>query len=66
MYAMNAVVKVIVINTGGSEGLTVYSTPDNLIDLIVIPAMAIGSALVPVASSAFGQKDIGRMRASCR
>ena len=66
MYAMNAVLNVIVINTGGSEGLTVYSTPDNLIDLIVIPAMAIGSALVPVASSAFGQKDIGRMRASFR
>ena len=66
MYAMNAVLNVIVINTGGSEGLTVYSTPDNLIDLIVIPAMAIGSALVPVASSAFGQKDTDRMRSSFR
>ncbi len=66
MYAMNAVLNVIVINTGGSEGLTVYSTPDNLIDLIVIPAMAIGSALVPVASSAFGQRDADRMKASFR
>ena len=66
MYAMNAVLNVIVINTGGSEGLTVYSTPDNLIDLIVIPAMAIGSALVPVASSAFGQKNMDRMKASFR
>ncbi len=66
MYAMNAVLNVIVINTGGSEGLTIYSTPDNLIDLIVIPAMAIGSALVPVASSAFGQRDADRMKASFR
>ncbi len=66
MYAMNAVLNVIVINTGGSEGLTIYSTPDNLIDLIVIPAMAIGSALVPVASSAFGQRDANRMKASFR
>jgi putative MATE family efflux protein len=66
MYTMNAILNIIVINTGGSEGLTVYSTPDNLIDLIVIPAMAIGSALVPVASSAFGQKDVERMKGSFR
>ena len=35
-------------------------------NLIVIPAIAIGSALVPVASSALGQKDVGRMRESFR
>jgi Na+-driven multidrug efflux pump len=32
--------------------------------MAVIPAMAIGSALVPVASSALGQRDAERMRSS--
>ena len=66
MWSMDAVLNYIVIQCGGAEGLTIYSTPDNLINLMVIPAMAIGSALVPVASSALGQRDIERMRASFR
>ncbi|MBQ7702041.1 MAG: MATE family efflux transporter [Candidatus Methanomethylophilaceae archaeon] len=66
MWSMDAALNFIVIQCAGAEGLTIYSTPDNLINLIVIPAMAIGSALVPVASSALGQNDMERMRASFR
>ncbi len=67
MWSMNAVLNYIVLmNPGGSHALTIYSTPDNLMDLIVIPAMAIGSALVPVASSALGQADLSRMKKSFR
>jgi len=67
MWSMNAALNYIVLQSaGGSHALTIYSTPDNLMDLIVIPAMAIGSALVPVASSALGQTDLSRMRTSFR
>ena len=66
MWSMNAALNFIVIQCAGAEGLTIYSTPDNIVDFIVIPAMAIGSALVPVASSALGQRDIVRMRRSFR
>ena len=66
MWSMDAALNFIVIQCGGAEGLTIYSTPDNLINLMVIPALAIGSALVPVASSALGQRDMERMKASFR
>jgi len=67
MYFMDVVLNFIVLmSAAGSHTLTVYSVPDNLMNLIVIPAIAIGSALVPVASSALGQKDVGRMRESFR
>ena len=66
MWSMDAALNYVVIQCAGAEGLTIYSTPDNLINLMVIPALAIGSALVPVASSALGQKDIARMRSSFR
>ncbi len=65
MYFMDVVLNYIVLMAAtGSHALTIYSVPDNLMNLIVIPAIAIGSALVPVASSALGQKDAGRMRES--
>ncbi len=67
MYFMDAILNLIVLmSAAGSHALTLYSVPDNLMNLIVIPAIAIGSALVPVASSALGQKDVGRMRESFR
>jgi len=67
MYFMDAVLNYIVLlSAAGSHALTIYSVPDNLMNLIVIPAIAIGSALIPVASSALGQKDSNRMRESFR
>lgn len=64
MYAMDAVLNMIVISCGGSEGLTIYSTPDAVVAIIIVPAMAIGSALVSVASSAYGQGNADRMHES--
>ncbi len=67
LYFMDAVLNYIVLmSAAGSHALTVYSVPDNLMMLVVIPAMAIGSALIPVASSALGQRDILRMRSTFR
>ena len=67
LWFMDAVLNCIVLmSPEGSHALTVYSVPDNLMMLVVIPAMAIGSALVPVASSALGQRDQERMGQSFR
>ncbi len=67
MYFMDVVLNCIVLMSAmGSHALTLYSVPDNLMNLIVIPAIAIGSALIPVASSALGQRDLGRMKGSFR
>ncbi len=62
IYAMDTFLNMIVISSNGSRGLTIYSTPDAIVFLMVIPAMAVGSALVTVASSAYGQKDVQRMQ----
>ena len=67
LWFMDAVLNCIVLmSPEGSHALTVYSVPDNLMMLVVIPALAIGSALIPVASSALGQKDSLRMSQSFR
>ncbi len=62
IYAMDMVLNMIVISCAGSEGLTIYSTPDAIVCIMIVPAMAMGSAVVTVASSAYGQKDIARMQ----
>lgn len=62
IYAMDVVLNMIVISCGGSEGLTIYSTPDAIVFIMVVPAMAVGSALVTVASSAYGQGNVARMQ----
>ncbi|MGN0097770.1 MAG: MATE family efflux transporter, partial [Candidatus Methanomethylophilaceae archaeon] len=66
MYAMNIVLNYIVIWCAGSDGLTIYSVPNIVLEMALIPAMAIGSALVPVASSAFGQRNPERMGVAFR
>ena len=66
MWSMDAVLNYIVLQCAGPQGLTIYSTPDNIINMLLIPSFAIGSALVPVASSAYGQRNPERMRESFR
>ena len=62
IYGMDAVLNMIIIICAGSEGLTIFSTPDAIVYIMVVPAIAIESALVAVASSAYGQGDMDRMR----
>lgn len=64
LYGMDAALNFLVIMCAGTDGLTVFSTVDGLVILITVPAMAVGSALVPVASSAYGQRDRARMRSA--
>ena len=61
IYGMDAVLNMIIIMCAGSEGLTIFSTPDAIVYIMIVPAIAIESALVAVASAAYGQGDIHRM-----
>ena len=62
IYAMDCVLNMIIISCAGSEGLTVYSMPDSIVALMIVPGLAVESALVAVASSAYGQRDPDRMQ----
>lgn len=64
IYGMDAVLNMIVIMCAGSQGLAIFSTPDAVVQIMIVPALAIESALVAVASSAYGQNDPVRMRAA--
>ncbi len=55
MYAMNLVLNYLVIWCAGSEGLAVYSVPSMVVNIALFPAYAVGSALVPVVSTAYGR-----------
>ena len=62
IYGMDAVLNTIIIMCAGSQGLTIFSTPDAIVYIMVVPAIAIESALVAVASAAYGQGDTARMK----
>ena len=66
IYAMNLVLNYLVIWCAGSEGLAVYSAPNMVVNIALLPAYAVGSALIPVASAAFGHGDMQRMRDAYR
>ena len=66
MYAMNLVLNYLVIWCAGSEGLAVYSVPNMVVNIALLPAYAVGSALVPVASAAYGRGDLDKMREAYR
>ena len=62
MGLMNLILIAFVLRCGGTEGLAVYGMPWNLITLVMIPIHAFAAAMVPVCSSAIGQKDPARLR----
>ena len=66
IYAMDMVLNMIIISCGGSEGLTLFSMPDSIVSMMIVPAMATGPALVTVASSAYGQRNVPRMQEAFR
>jgi putative MATE family efflux protein len=54
--------RVFVIFVAGTAGVAVYSLTWRYVALAMIPAAALGSALIPVCSAAFGQRDPGKAK----
>ena len=66
IYAMDVILNKIVIDAAGARGFTIFSVPDAVVFIMIVPSMAVGAALVTVASSAYGQKDVQRMKDAFR
>ncbi len=62
MSVFNLILVSLVLSCGGPDGLAVYNTPWRLVSLAMVPATALGSAMIPVCSAAFGQKDINKAK----
>jgi len=62
MYAFNIILFFQVSAIGGTEGIAIYNTPWRIVHLVIVPLEALGSAIVPVASAAFGQQLPGKAR----
>ena len=66
IYAMDIILNKIIIDCAGAEGFTIFSVPDAVVFIMIVPSMAVGAALVTVASSAYGQRNIERMQEAFR
>ena len=66
IYAMDVILNKIIIDCAGAEGFTIFSVPDAVVFIMIVPSMAVGAALVTVASSAYGQRDVERMQDAFR
>jgi putative MATE family efflux protein len=58
----NLLLMALIIGCGGALGLTLYNVPWKTIHLLMVPSMAVSAAMIPVLSSARGQKDPERLK----
>ncbi len=65
--AMSVVIlfqRVFIIMAGGTVGVALFNVPFRYVNLSMCPCEATGMAMVPVASAAYGQNDLDKMRTS--
>jgi len=58
----NLLLMSLIIGCGGALGLTLYNIPWKTVHLLMVPAMAVASSMVPIISAARGQNDPERMK----
>lgn len=51
---------------GGSDAVAIYANSWRIINILMIPLMATGSAMIPVCAAAFGAKRFDRVRETYR
>jgi len=56
----------IIASCGGPEGLAIYSNAFRFVDIAVLPAVAVASALIPLVSAQLGQGTGDKIRATFR
>ena len=61
----NVLLMALIIGCGGSLGLTLYDVPWKTIHLLMVPSMAVATAMMPVLSAARGQKDPEKLKEGC-
>ena len=58
----NLLLMSLIIGCGDALGLTLYNIPWKTVHLLMVPAMAIAASMVPIISTARGQKDADKMK----
>jgi len=62
MSLFNIILNFFVISCGGTEAMAYYNASWRLVSMSLIPATAIGGAILPVCAAAYGQKDLAKVR----
>lgn len=58
----NILQRIFIIAAGGTVAVMLYNVPFRYPTLAIVPAEAIGAAMIPVCSAALGQKDTAKMK----
>lgn len=56
MSIFSMVMNVIIVMAGGTDSVAIYSSTWRLVQILMIPLMAIGGAIVPVCAAAYGAR----------
>lgn len=62
MSLFNIILNFFIISCGGTEAMAYYNASWRLVSMSLIPATAIGGAILPVCAAAYGQKDLAKVR----
>ncbi|MFA6680335.1 MAG: MATE family efflux transporter, partial [Candidatus Methanomethylophilaceae archaeon] len=62
MSLIAMVMNAIIIIGGGTNGVAIYSSTWRLIQILMIPLMAVGSAIVPVCAAAYGARRYDKVK----
>ncbi|MFA6709913.1 MAG: MATE family efflux transporter [Candidatus Methanomethylophilaceae archaeon] len=62
MSVASMMMNAIIIMTGGIDGVAVYSSTWRLLQMLMIPMMAVGLAIVPVCAAAYGAKRYDKVK----
>lgn len=62
MSVMNFPLNYFVVKCAGSLGFAIYATAWKYVDLMLVPSMALGGALVPICAAAFQRADLSKAR----
>ncbi|MCQ2079479.1 MAG: MATE family efflux transporter [archaeon] len=52
---------IVILMVDPADGIAVFTTGWRILDLLMIPAMSIGFAVVPICAAAYGAREIGKM-----
>lgn len=63
---VSLMMNIVLIGAGGDDAVAIYTSSWRIINILMIPLMATGSAMVPVCAAAFGAKRFDRVKDAYR
>lgn len=62
LWSFNLILILFVNNAGGTDGIAIFNTAWKYVDLVMLPASAVASAILTVCSAEHGAHEMGKMR----